>query len=95
MTTKFRTRNGSPDAPLWGQSFDTLRLYDAKAEYDENLPSKHSVFAANADNDTAEIVNQFINMCKAKGVKRIGEQGARELIVKVGMLLNEIDEAKR
>ena len=89
-----RRQFNNPDRQFWGRSFEQFSAIDRK-EYDDAV---REVTMSLADNDKSigRITSDFSKQFKARGGKRgLGKKGVLELMFRIGVLLNEIDEARR
>lgn len=91
---KLRRQFNNPDRPLWGQAFDQFAAID-RMVYDQEVKDS-VVLTATGDRSISRIASDFSKSYVAKGGKRgLGKKGALELMFRIGVLLNEISEAKR
>lgn len=87
----YRHQYGNPARPTWGQSYDELCLPFKNRPLYDSIVTESVTMAACNDPDARLDARLFTaNYAKRRGGNGIGEQGALELLAKLGMLLNEI-----
>ncbi len=90
---EFRRQFGNPNRPLWGQPFDQFNAIDRK-ELNQQVKDA-VVLTAQGDRSISRITSDFSKAYVARGGKRgMGKKSILELMFRIGMLLNEISDAK-
>ena len=101
-----RHQYGDPLRPIWGQTFNDFQ-HVPRREYDKEFDDATQTVLERMSNSKSEseradaaylrqMVKQFRKKYKERGKhKGLGLKGVKELIAKVGMLLNEMVEVER